>query len=111
MAALPPARLSSAMLGALGSADAQDAALVARLEWVRQWADTVAESDADEGCRKMASACRCARCTLPCLLCMPAGRLWPALTHSLDSVLNLHGTCEIVDALPEALQPVECPLL
>lgn len=58
LVALPPARLSSAMLAAASSADCQDAALVARLDWVRQWADSTTESDTDEGCRKMASSCR-----------------------------------------------------
>lgn len=67
MTALPPARLSSAMMAAAGTAvgaaaaDAQDAALVARLDWVRTWTESVAAEDGDEGCRKMAAACRCGR--------------------------------------------------
>lgn len=58
MTSLPPARLSSAMLGAVSAADPEDAALVSRLDWLRQWTDSTAEHDTDEGCRSMAASCR-----------------------------------------------------
>lgn len=60
MAALPPARLASAMLAAEGGggSDAQDSGLVSRLEWLRGWTQRAAESDADATCRSMAAACQ-----------------------------------------------------
>ena len=62
LGAVPPARLATAMLGAAAGGagalaaprDAADEALVARLEWLREWAQGVAGGDPDDSCRMMA---------------------------------------------------------
>lgn len=70
LAAVPPARLATAMLGAAGGGgggpllagappgDATDDALVSRLEWLRGWAEDVAAGDTDDSCRTMADGVR-----------------------------------------------------
>ena len=72
LAALPHARLASAMLASSGAsssdsragggagsgADAQDSVLVSRLHWLQEWVQQVAESDADSTCCSMAAACQ-----------------------------------------------------
>eukprot|EP00887_Chlorella_sp_A99_P006750 scaffold3.g6750.t1 len=58
MAAVPPAQLASAMLPGVGGGDARDAALLSRLEWLRDWTGQVSASDSDATCRSMAAACQ-----------------------------------------------------
>ena len=68
LGAVPPARLATAMLGAaaggaggapavlpaaVAARDAADEALVSRLEWLRQWVESVAEQDTDDSCRRV----------------------------------------------------------
>jgi telomere length regulation protein len=58
--ALLPAALSSATgAGAVArSSSSASTALVERLEWMREWAEEVAQHDSDKDCRMMAAACR-----------------------------------------------------
>ncbi|KAL4542152.1 hypothetical protein Ndes2526B_g06634 [Nannochloris sp. 'desiccata'] len=73
--AVPPGAISTALLtssvsssvaaaAALSSvaksqsSSSASAALVERLEWLRGWAEDIAENDSDNSCRKMAAACR-----------------------------------------------------
>ncbi|KAL4458913.1 hypothetical protein ABPG75_013778 [Micractinium tetrahymenae] len=71
LAAVPPARLATAMLGAAAGGggggglsaaaaarDATDDALVTRLEWLRKWTEGMAAGDTDDSCRMMADGVR-----------------------------------------------------
>ncbi len=54
VSSLPPARLAGALVE--HGADAQDAVLVERLQWLQTWATGAAAGDTDENCRLLAAA-------------------------------------------------------
>lgn len=81
LGAVPPARLATAMLtsaaggpsggpalSAAAARDAADEALVSRLDWLREWAEGVAEGDPDDSCRHgwgSLEGCWCSPCPDP----------------------------------------------